>query len=329
MPRMSVRSVRTSLRLRAISGLPGVPADRAEPVEGRGDLAFRVVGRDLVAGDLLGQEAVERLVAVQRVDHVVAEPPGVGDVPVVLVPLGLGEPDHVEPVLRPALAVAGAGEQPVDQPLVGVGRRVGDERVDLLGRGRQAGQVERDPADHSARLAAGRASSPSLRVRQDEGVDGVRTRGIRGVGGFGFTTGWNAQCRRASSEGRGRRGARLARVDGPLIDPGSKSAMTGSASFGFLGGISRPSSWRMAWIRRLSPGLAGDDRRAGVAPSEHPARESRSRPPFTFSAFAEWQPKQDASRTGRIFSAKSNGRPLRAGRQAEHREARHEIKVRA
>ena len=62
---MSVRSVRTSLRLRAISGLPALR--RTGPSRWKIDAVWhsRSLGRDLVAGDLLGDEPVERLVAVQ------------------------------------------------------------------------------------------------------------------------------------------------------------------------------------------------------------------------------------------------------------------------
>ena len=50
---------------------------------------------------------------------------------------------QVEPVLPPALAVMRAVEQAIDQPLVGVGPVIPEERVDLRGRRRQAGQVDR------------------------------------------------------------------------------------------------------------------------------------------------------------------------------------------
>ena len=47
----------------------------------------------------------------------------------------------------PALAVAGALEEAVDQPLVGSAAVVGEEGVDLLGGRRQAVQVEGGAAD--------------------------------------------------------------------------------------------------------------------------------------------------------------------------------------
>ena len=83
-----------------------------------------------VAGELLDGELVERHVGVERLDHPVAVRP---DRPraVLLVAVGVGVAGQVEPAPGPALAVVRRGEQPVDQLLVGVRRRVVDERVDL------------------------------------------------------------------------------------------------------------------------------------------------------------------------------------------------------
>ena len=166
---MSVRSVRTSLRLRAISGFPAFR--RTGPSRWKIDAAWHSgsPGRDLVAGDLLDHEAVERLVAVQRVDHVVAIPPGVGDVAVVLVALGLGEADHVEPVLRPALAVTGAGEQPVDHALVGV-RATCRRRTPRPPRASAASPVRSNVTRriHSRRLGR-RGGSPAALLRASPG----------------------------------------------------------------------------------------------------------------------------------------------------------------
>ena len=63
MPTTSVVSVSTSLRLKRDLRVAGVAADRPEAVEAGRDPAFVVVRVELVAGDLLGHEAVERLVA--------------------------------------------------------------------------------------------------------------------------------------------------------------------------------------------------------------------------------------------------------------------------
>ncbi len=145
-----------------------------------------LVGEEDVGGDLLADEPGVGLVAVERLDEVVAVRPGVGPDAVLVVAVGLGEVDQVHPVPRHALAVVGRGEQAVDQPLVGVGPVVAEERLDLLGRRRQAGQVEREAADQgSGGRPRGPGSSPFAReTGLDEGVDRVAvTARAPGTGG--------------------------------------------------------------------------------------------------------------------------------------------------
>ena len=119
-----------------------------------GDEGLGIVRRDFVAGELLLDELRVRLVAVERPDDVVAVAPGVRPIGVLLVAVGFGVAHQVEPVAGPALAVVRAGEQAIDQLLVGVGRSVVHEGVHLLRRRRQADQVEGDAADE--RAAVGR-----------------------------------------------------------------------------------------------------------------------------------------------------------------------------
>ena len=73
-----------------------------------------------VAGKLLDREAVERLVGVERTDHVVAKEVKV-DMIVAVIAGRVGETDQVEPEDRHAFAVVRRREQPVDEPLVSVG----------------------------------------------------------------------------------------------------------------------------------------------------------------------------------------------------------------
>ena len=91
-----------------------------QPVEARGDQRLGRVAVDLVAGKLFVQEPVVGLVAVERIDHVVAIPPGERLGRVALVAVGLGVANQVQPVPAPGLAVTGRGEQPIDQSLVGI-----------------------------------------------------------------------------------------------------------------------------------------------------------------------------------------------------------------
>ena len=81
---------------------------------------FSVEGRRSPAS-LLADELVVGLVVVERVDDVVAIPPGVGVSEVLVHAVGVGVAGHVEPVPAPALAVVRRGEQPVDDPREGVG----------------------------------------------------------------------------------------------------------------------------------------------------------------------------------------------------------------
>ena len=108
-------------------------------------------GLVLVPGQLQPDELVERHVVVQGLDDEVAVVVGGRPVGVALVAAAVGVAGDVQPVPAPALAVVGAGEEPVHEGLVGGVRVRGlDERLDLVRRRRQPGQVERDAADQRA-----------------------------------------------------------------------------------------------------------------------------------------------------------------------------------
>src|SRR5713101_7535819 len=91
--------------------------------------------------------------------------------------------DHVEPVASPALAIARGSEQPVDQFLVGDGRAVSNEGIDLLGRGWKAVQIVGEPPDQCAAIGLRRGLHALLIERgQNEGVD----RSARPIGFYGW-----------------------------------------------------------------------------------------------------------------------------------------------
>ena len=117
---------------------------RHEPGVRRPGLLARPGCRRRPARGRTGRTACRWLKAV---DDVVAIPVGLADGIVGGLSGGVGVADDVEPVPSPALAVGRRGQQPVDDPGEGVGRVVGQERVDVLGRRRQSGQVERGAAD--------------------------------------------------------------------------------------------------------------------------------------------------------------------------------------
>ena len=99
----------------------------ADQVDGPGakktgrDQRVVVAGIEFIAGDLLPQEAVVRLVLIERPHHVIAISPRVRTLGVQFVTVGIGITHHVQPALRPALAVVRRREQPVDYLLVGAG----------------------------------------------------------------------------------------------------------------------------------------------------------------------------------------------------------------
>ena len=80
----------------------------------------------------------------------------------------------IQPVLRPPLAIPGTREQPVDEPFVSVGPRVGQKRGDFFGSGGQAGQVIGHAADQGDPISLRRVGKlGAFQLGQDEPVDRV------------------------------------------------------------------------------------------------------------------------------------------------------------
>ncbi len=154
-------------------GLGQLGRERAgaqEPGRGHG---HRVIGRQLVARELPVDELVVRHVAVEGTDQEVAIVVSEGPIVVLLVAMRLGEPRHVHPVTGESFSVIGRRQQAIDEALVGVGGRVVDEGVDLLGRGGQSRQVEGDAADQGAPVGDRIRLQPATLERgEDEPVDG-------------------------------------------------------------------------------------------------------------------------------------------------------------
>ena len=177
-------------------------------VVARGDeLVERGIGQQ-VAGKLLDDELVERLVGVERLDHPVAIGPDLAIV-VQVQAMGVAVAGGVEPEPGHVLAVARRVEQPVHELLISLVRAIGQEGIDLLGRRGQAGQVEEDAADQGRRVGLGRGVQPlGLEPGQDETVDRIpRPAGILDGGQVGL-------ARRL--EGPVRRPRR------PLLDPSAE-----------------------------------------------------------------------------------------------------------
>ena len=124
-----------------------------------------------VAGDLLDGERVERHVAVQRVDDPVAVLPHRAAV-VFFVAVGVRIAREVEPRARPSFAVVRRGEQSIHDPVVGVARGVGHERIEILWRRRQTGQIQRDaPKQRGPARLGSRRQFFCFKARQHEAVD--------------------------------------------------------------------------------------------------------------------------------------------------------------
>ena len=118
-----------------------------------------------------GRFSLNALITQSRHGHMV------GPRPVDLEAVAVGVAGEVHPVGGHPLAVARAGKQPVEQFLVGVGRRVGDEGLDLGRRRRQAGDVERRPADERAAIGLGLEGEAALgELRRHDRVDRMARR---------------------------------------------------------------------------------------------------------------------------------------------------------
>ena len=283
------------------------------PQEARGgqqlDLLRRQVGpgaRDqLVAGQLLDDEPIERLVGVEGADDVVAILVGIGSRRVVVaVAVGVGVAGDVEPVSRPALAVAGArraaGRSSVRRHPAADrrgtrrsarddgGRPVRSKAARRISVGRSASG--RTTAPLAAASPGGMRRSASGPARSPGATAGGVGAADRLKGPEGALLGRDVDARAAGS--RARRGASGA----PAAIQRSMTAICSGGTFFSPGGIS-PS-----WIRssrRLSSGSPGDQRRPASCPPCRANRFSR-RSSFPFSsAPPPWQSRQYALKIGR------------------------------
>ena len=109
----------------------------------------------------------------ERID-VIAEPPGLRAKLVPVEAVAVAVADHVEPQPRLVLAVARRSEQLVHQPLVGVGRRVGEEARPSSGVGGRPVRSNVSAADQRAAVGfGGGLQAGGVETAQDEPVDRV------------------------------------------------------------------------------------------------------------------------------------------------------------
>ena len=120
----------------------------AQHQERRGDelpaALLERVGRHQVAGHLLLHELVERPIAVERVDHIIAISPGILEDEAAKRER-FAKAGDVQPVPAPALAKLRRGQQPVHQSLVAVGRCGRSDMRRSARRRRQSDQIEIEP----------------------------------------------------------------------------------------------------------------------------------------------------------------------------------------
>ena len=163
----------------------------------------------LIAGDLRLHELVVRHVVVERLDHPVAIEirVGIGAVAaahrIEAARIVFGVARDVEPAAAPRLAVPRRREQPIHDLREGVGRRVLLERVDLVGRRRQPGEIERRAADQRppvGRLPTGCSPSRSSRARMNRSMSVFAQLGVaRPRAAPACASGWNDQNARCSA----------------------------------------------------------------------------------------------------------------------------------
>ena len=129
--------------------------------------------RQEIARELLEGELVVRNITVERFDDPVAPRP-VGARGVGLESIGVRITRSIEPPHSHAFAVVRRGEQAIDGLLVGLRRGVRQERLGLSFGGRQASQVERQPAEQGVlRRFLRQGESFGGEFLADEAIDGV------------------------------------------------------------------------------------------------------------------------------------------------------------
>ena len=156
-------------------GIQGVPV----PHEiARGDARMVVPGTDLVRRQHFTPHLIVALVRVQAghdpvppPEHLRGAVPHVGDV---TSPEPVGIAPDIHPVARPAFPVVGRRQEPVHDPRVGRIRGIGEERVQLVARGRVTHEVDVHAAQEDLRRGGADGLQPAcVAFGGNEGIDRV------------------------------------------------------------------------------------------------------------------------------------------------------------
>ncbi len=146
-----VQEILAQLRPEIGISFPGAHAQKAQRYQPLGPvLGFRALVFQFVPRQLFLDEKVVRFVGVECANHVIAIPPRGGPLGVDRESVALGKARQVQPVARPALAIAAIGQQFVDDFWVSILRAVAQEGIHFFGRRRQSDQVEGHAADQRA-----------------------------------------------------------------------------------------------------------------------------------------------------------------------------------
>ena len=144
-----------------------------ETIEARGDELFLRRAGQQIAGDLFDGELVEQLIPVERINHVVAVRKD-ALVLVAVITHRVGEPHHVQPRHRHALAEVRRLEQTVHLAFVSFGTRIVEIGRLLPRCRRQTDQVETEATQQSALVRFGRRREAFFFERvQNKSVDGI------------------------------------------------------------------------------------------------------------------------------------------------------------
>ena len=134
----------------------------------------RLAADQFIAGKLLTEKLVDRLVLIERLKNIVAVMPGIGATGVVAAAaVALRIAGHVQPMSPPAYTKLRRTEQALHQPWPSLRRFVANERLHLGGGRRESDEVVGDPANQ--RLTPGPWREPESALGQalsDKGIDG-------------------------------------------------------------------------------------------------------------------------------------------------------------
>ena len=295
-PTASVTSSRNRCRA-TFAHLHAGQLPRPHPQEADGDEQLRVGRVDLVAGDLLADEPVVRLVGVEAADDVVAVAPGVA----ALVVVGEARTSRrsgprrasAGPSARRSAATRAAGRRPSRRRVGGPGRRRRRRSPSGVGgRPVRSNVTRRMSVRRSAGGAAARPTASSRDARKAS--IGLLCRSARPVGGgAGTPTGLPACTCGSSSRDEPAARANVTPSVASMVAPAAghsapaaiqrrinSTCSPDSLSFSF-GGIAETSAVRRtARYSRLSSGLSGTMAALPLSPPRRAAsRVRRSSPP--------------------------------------------------